>query len=192
MKSWRSLFLIVGFLCFRTGAMPQDASDTLEELGAIKLDNCGASVSLFLLEWFEVRFDVEYLENKLELGPHWEKATSLERIKTTLTDRGLRVAAYKEARIDELLPLLDGKQLCLIHVRKNNLPQGHFFLIIAKSGTTVFVVDAGHSQKWIPIPQFKEQFEKEFTGYCMFVSRPMTDTNSPSAKTPQVDQVAHQ
>jgi hypothetical protein len=172
--------------------LSQEKPAAFAELGKAKIDNCGANVTLFLLSWFNVPIEFTHLEGGLEVGSHWEQATSLEKIKNVLVEGGLRVDAFKEARLDELPPKVHAEQLCLMHVQRGSPPAGHFYLLVATNATAVLVVDAGHGEKWLPIQEFKQRFDTQFTGYCLFVSRPGMDTNSPSAKTPRANQVAHQ
>ncbi len=143
----------------------------LDELGAVKLGNCGVNVTLFLLGWFDSLIELGQLEDDLGMDVHWSEPTSLAQIKRTLQNRGLKVDAYRDARLDEVLRHLDAGRICLLHVQGDDHPSGHFYLLVARSPTSVLLVDAGSWHKWVPIEQFKEKFGKSFTGFCLLVSK---------------------
>jgi hypothetical protein len=165
--------VLVGICAIALGGrlLGEEDSPVLRELGDAKLENCGVDVTLFLLGWFNVPVGLERLQNELGVGPHWAKATSLAQIKSALERRGLKVDAYKDARVDEVLPRIDGKQVCVLHVQRDDSPVGHFYLVVARRLTEVFLVDAGTRQDWVPIQEFNEKLGKSFTGYCLFISQ---------------------
>jgi hypothetical protein len=152
----------------------QTDSNALVALGEAKAYNCGLNTAAFLLPWFDLPVDLAQLAAELDVGPRWEQATSLLLLKKTFEVRGLKVAAYKDATLDEAVAELGGHRVCLLHVSRGDDPrQGHFYLLVAAENGRVLLVDAGKNDEWIPAAELKVRFAKSFTGYYLAIS-PLT------------------
>jgi hypothetical protein len=111
----------------------QTDSNALVGLGEAKAYNCGLNTAAFLLRWFDLPVDLAQLAAELDVGPRWEQATSLLLLKKTFEVRGLKVAAYKDATLDEALAELDSKRVCILHVSRVERTFTGYYLTVSKS-----------------------------------------------------------
>ncbi len=144
----------------------------LREFGDLRLDNCGVNAAVFLLHWFDLSVDLPRLQDELEVGSHWEQATSMLLLKKSLEANGLSVSAYKNATLDETLVGLDETHVCLLHVnRGGDLKKGHFYLVPAVANGSVLLVDPARDYEWVTVDEYKRQFAEMYSGYYLSVSR---------------------
>ena len=148
----------------------QGLSPAIQELGDARISNCGLNTFVFVLKYFGHNTDLTKLSKQLEVGDHWENAVNMLTIKQTLQESGLKVEAFKNATIDEILAEVNKERICIIHILVGNASVGHYYVIMATGQKGIFVVNAGKNTSWITIEKFKNDFENIFTGYCMFVS----------------------
>ncbi len=97
MRTAGLMLSVCALLLWKDDLSAMGPAPILDELGAVKLGNCGANVTLFLSAWFNSTSKLDRLEDDLGVGPHWSEPASLAEIKRTLQNGGLKVDAYRDA-----------------------------------------------------------------------------------------------
>ena len=176
----RMVVAALAFISLPVILYAQADSLVLQEFSDLKIDNCGLKAAVFLLDWFDIPIDLSDLQNELQVGLNWERPASMLSLKESLEAEGLRVSAYKDATLDEMLTGLDGKHVCLLHVVTVEGPKaGHFYLVTAAAKGRVLVVDSARHYEWVQTAEFKSRFAQSFSGFYLSVSRENQEAPSP-------------
>ncbi len=172
------LFAAIVFVSVALGVCGQDDAFAPKDLW---VDNCGLNACAFVARWFDRFVDPYGMQGELEIGDHCERPASLLAVKRSLEGRGLKVSAYKEARLEELLAEVDGKHVCLFHINVEDSAAGHFYVLVAATRSHVLLVDAAKRFAWVPVDKFKAEFGDSFSGFYLSVSRPSLAAGNASA-----------